>query len=71
MLDGNPRESGSQFQRTLPEYTRLDFEISVLKCLDRFRENLAIREGGTFPDITFAPQNSFVKVQSFFAGKTG
>ena len=71
MLDGNPRESGSEFQRTLPEYTWLDFEISVLKCLDWFREHFAIREGGTFPDRTFAPQNSFVQFKSFFEGKNG
>ena len=59
MLDGNLRESGSDFQRTLPEYTRLDLKRSILgigilsfpECRDWFRENLAVREGGTFPDI--------------------
>ena len=59
LLDGNLRESGSEFQRTLPEYTRLDFKRSVLgigvlsfpECRDWFREHLAVREGGTFPDI--------------------
>ena len=30
LLDGNLRESGSEFQRTLPEYTRLDLKRSVL-----------------------------------------
>ena len=44
---------------TLPEYTRLDLERSILgigllsfsECRDWFRESLAVREGGTFPDI--------------------
>ena len=57
MLGGNLRESGSEFQRTLLEYTRLDLKMSVLgigilsfpEC-NWFRENLAISEGGTFPD---------------------
>ena len=56
---GNLRESGSAFQRTPPEYTRLDLKRSILgigmlsfpECHDWFRENLALREGGTFPDI--------------------
>ena len=30
VLGGNLRESGSEFQRTLPEYTRLDLKRSVL-----------------------------------------
>ena len=59
MLDGNLRELGSEFQRTLPEYTRLDLKTSVLgigilsfpECRDWFREKFAVREGVTFPDI--------------------
>ena len=58
MLGGNLRESGSEFQRTLPEYTRLDLIRLVLgtgilnfpECRDWFRENLALREGVP-PDI--------------------
>ena len=58
---GNLRESGREFQRTLPEYTRLDLKRSVLgigilnfpECRDLFMELLAVREGGTFPDIIF------------------
>ena len=56
------KESGSEFQRTLPEYTRLDLKRSILgigilsfaEC-DWFRENLTVRlrEGGTFPGIIF------------------
>ena len=60
MLDGNLRESGSEFQRTLPEYTRLDLKRSIRgivilnfpDCRDWFKENLAVREGGTIPEIT-------------------
>ena len=56
VLGGNLRESGSKFQRTLPEYTRLDLKRSILgigilhfpECRDWFRENLSLREGGTF-----------------------
>ena len=59
MLDGNLRESGSEFQRKLPEYTWLDLKRSVLgigilsfsECRDWFRGKLAVREGETFPDI--------------------
>ena len=59
MLGGNLRESRSEFQRTLPEYTRLDLKRSILgigilnfpECRDWFRENLALREGEIFPDI--------------------
>ena len=59
MLGGNLRESGSEFQRTPPEYTRLDLKRSVLgigilsfpECRIRFRENLAVTVGGTFPDL--------------------
>ena len=60
MLDGNPREFGTEFQGTLPEYTRLDLKRSVLgiglssfpECHDRFKEDYATREGVTFPDVT-------------------
>ena len=59
MQDSNLRESGSEFPRTLPEYTRLDLKRSILgigilsfpECRDWFRENVAVGEGGTFPDI--------------------
>ena len=59
VLGGNLRESGSKFQRTLPEYTRLDLKRSILgisilsfpECRGRFRDSLAVREGGTFQDI--------------------
>ena len=58
MLGGNLRESGSEFQRTLLQYTRLekvsprDWYIDFFSdCPDWFRENLAIREGGTLPHI--------------------
>ena len=59
MLGGNLRVSGSEFQRTLPEYTRLDVKRSTLgigilsfpECRDWFTEDVAVREGGTFPDI--------------------
>ena len=59
MLGGNLRESGSEFQITLPEYTRLDLKRSILgigilsfsECRDGFRENISVREGATFPDI--------------------
>ena len=59
MLGANLRKSGSEFQRTLQEYTRQDLKRSVLgigilrfpECRDWFRENVALREGGTFPDI--------------------
>ena len=58
MLGGNLRESRSEFQRTLPEYTRLDLKRSILgigilsfpECRDWFRANVAVREGGTFSD---------------------
>ena len=58
MLGDNLRESGSEFQRTQPEYTRLDLKRSVLgigilsfpACRDWFRVNVAVREGGTFSD---------------------
>ena len=78
------RESGSEFQRTLPEYTRLDLKRSIRigilsfpECRDWFREKLDIREGGTFPDIilcirtrhNFVYQNSLVVVKPFFEGK--
>ena len=85
MLAGNLSESGSEFQRTLPENTRLDLKRSILgigilsfpECRDWFREKLDIREGGTFPDIilcirtrhNFVYQNSLVVVKSFFEGK--
>ena len=59
MLDGNLRESGSELERTLPEYTRLDLKRSILgigivsfpERRDWVRDNLDVREGGTFPDI--------------------
>ena len=59
MLGGNLRESEREFQRTLPEYTGLDSKRSILgigissfpECRDWFRENVVLREGGTFPDI--------------------
>ena len=59
MLGGNLRESGSEFQRALPEYTRLDLKRSIRgigilsfpECRDWFRDNLAVTEGGTFQDI--------------------
>ena len=59
VLGGNLRESGSEFQRTLPEYIRLldlkrsDRGIGILsfpEC-DWLKENVAVREGGTSPDI--------------------
>ena len=53
------RESGSEFQRTPPEYTRLDFKRSVLgigiltfqECRDWFRGKFSRKRGWTFPDI--------------------
>ena len=59
MLGGNLSEPGSEFQRTSPKDSRLLLKRSVLgigmlsfpECRDWFRENLAVREGGTFPDI--------------------
>ena len=57
--DGDLRESGSDFQRTLPEYTRLNLKGSILgmgrlgfpESRDWYKERLAVREGGTFLDI--------------------
>ena len=68
VLGGNLRESGSEFQRTLPEYTRLDLKRSILgigilsfpECRDWFRDNLAVREGGTFPDIILCIRTSLL-----------
>ena len=56
-MDGNLRELGSEFQRTLPQYSRPDLKWSILRigmlsfseCRDWFRENVAI--GETFLDI--------------------
>ena len=68
MLGGNLRESGSsEFQRTLPEYTRLDLKRSILgigilsfpECRDWFREKLAVREGGTLQDIILCIRTQF------------
>ena len=63
--DCNLREPGSEFQRTLPEYTRLDLERSVLvigilsfpECRDWFRKKLTVC------------QNSLVVVKPLFEGK--
>ena len=65
MQDGNLRESGSEFQRTLPEYTRLELKrsVGILNFPERrdwFREKITFREGGTFPYIMFVYQNSLV-----------
>ena len=59
-MDGNLRETGSEFQRTLPDciHTRLDLKRSVRgigilsfpECRGWFNENLAVREGVTFPE---------------------
>ena len=75
MLGGNPRQSGCEFQRTLPEYTRLDLKRSILgigllsfpECHDRFKENYAIREGVTLPDVTLCIRTR----SSFFERKNG
>ena len=55
VLGGNLSELGSEFQRTLPKYTRLDLKRSILEtgilsfteCRDWFREKLAAIEGET------------------------
>ena len=59
VLDGTLGESGRKFQRTRPEYTRLDLKRSVLgngivsfpQCRDWFREKITVREGEDFFDI--------------------
>ena len=59
MQDSNLRESGSEFQRTLPEYTRQNSKRSILgtgilsfpECRDWFGEKLVVRESGNLPDI--------------------
>ena len=50
VLDGNLRESGNEFQRTLPEYTRLDLKTPIIgigilsfpEYRDWFRGKLAV-----------------------------
>ena len=68
------REPGSEFQRTLPEYTRLDLKRSVLgigilsfpECRNWFRESLAVRD---FFGHNFVYQNFLAVVKPFFEGK--
>ena len=61
MLTGTLRESGSEFQRTLPESTRLDLKRSILRIetlillewRDSLKGNLAISVGGAFANMIF------------------
>ena len=79
MVDGNLRESGSEFQRMLPEYTRLDLKRSILgvgilsfpECRDWFNEIFCRKRGWDFSEHKFVLQNSFVIFKSFFEEKNG
>ena len=77
MLGGNLRESGREFQRNLPEYTRLDLKRSVLgigilsfpECRHWFRENLAVRECGTFPDLILCIRTPLLQLNLSLRGR--
>ena len=74
MLGGNLRESGRAFQRTLPEYTRLNLKRSILgigilsfpECRDCFRKTL---EGGTFPDIVLRIRTPLLRINLSLRGR--
>ena len=57
MLDGNLTESGGEFPNNTARKARLqevhqrDWYVEVSRN-HWFQENFAVREGGTFPDIT-------------------
>ena len=74
MQDGNLRVSGSEFQRTLPEYTRRDLERSVLEIgMLSFRNGVTSLMNFSRKRVSdfSGHKNSLVKVKSFFERKSG
>ena len=77
MLDNDLRELGSEFQRTLQEYTRLDLKRSVLgtgilsfpECRDWFSGKISRKRGWDVSGHKFVDQNSLVVVKPFFKWK--
>ena len=62
VMAGNLRRSGCEFQRAIPRYAHsASLKRSILgigcpilsfpECRDWFKESLAVKKGGAFPDI--------------------